>query len=117
MKISKLLIFAKKCGQFSSSFFNFEGSLSELAPFLSEEQNRSAAFYFLAESRIKLNCTSSYTKKFIINLYIGFKTFNLSPFSIYSMPHFTKLCTLDVRNVLPAHINIVSKYAYCLENI
>ena len=26
-----------------------------------------------------------------------------------------KLCDLDVRNVLPAHINIVSKYAYCLE--
>ena len=91
MKISKLLIFAGNVGNvgnFHLLFFSFEGSLSDLTPFLSEEQNRSAASYFLAESRMKLNCTSSYTKNFIINLYIGFKPFSLSPFSTYSMPHF-----------------------------
>ena len=40
-----------------------------------------------------------------------------NPFDIYSRPHFTKTVQLDVRNVLPAHINIVSKYAYCLGNM
>ena len=50
----------------------------------------SAASNFLAERRMKLYCASSYMKNFIINLYIGFETFNLSPFSIYSMPHFTE---------------------------
>ena len=49
------------------------------------------------------------------------KIWTKDKFEVHSIftesPILRKLCTLDVRNVLPAHINIVSKYAYCLENI